>query len=445
LIKVGFISLGCAKNLVDSEMMIGLITQNGIMMTDNPEEAEVIIINSCTFIDSAKEESITTILEMAEFKKKGKCKSLILAGCLGQRYPVDVLKEIPEVDVIVGTGSWPRIIEAIDIAQSGRRCVLRDDPAMLTQERKPRKQITAAHTAYLKIAEGCNHSCAFCVIPSLRGPLKSRSIEMLVEEAQILSDQGVKEIILIAQDTTSYGLDLYGKPMLPQLLRQLAANNSLKWIRIMYSYPHFFTDELIELIATEPKICKYIDLPLQHIDDEILKSMRRPDRQADISNLLGKIRRLIPGVAIRTSFIVGFPGENDAHYNALTEFVKRTKFDHVGVFSYSQEDSTPAAKMPNQISDETKLERLEDLMAIQAEISESINQSHEGLILELLIEGSDEENPGVYFGRTYREGPDIDGKVYLETQEKLTPGTFVPVRIAQGFCYDSVAEPVEER
>ena len=334
MLKAGFISLGCAKNLVDTEVMLGLLAANDITITDNPEEAEILIINTCSFIESAKEESITTILQMAEYKKHGQCQCLIVAGCLGQRYQQDLLDELPEVDAIVGTGAWHRIMEAINTTLNDKnRALLINETNTMYDETMPRISTTPFYSAYVKIAEGCSNCCSYCVIPKVRGKFRSRTIESVVAEVKNLVASGVKEINLIAQDTTSYGSDLFGSPKLTALLKELVKIDGLMWIRLLYCYPKYFSDELIELIASEPKICKYIDLPLQHAHDDILKAMLRQDGRSDIETLLTKLRAGIPGITIRTSFIVGFPGETDAHFEDLLKFVSEQQFDRVGVFT----------------------------------------------------------------------------------------------------------------
>ena len=324
--KVGFISLGCAKNLVDTEVMLGILSQNHLLLTDDPQEADILIVNTCTFIDAAKEESISTILQMAEYKKTGSCRSLIVAGCLGQRYQQELLDELPEVDAIVGTGAWNRIMEAIHAVMQGRRILLIGDTDTVYDDSTPRILTTPEYSAYIKIAEGCDNCCSYCVIPRVRGAFRSRNISSIVREAALLVSQGVKEINLIAQDTTSYGKDLYGQPQLTKLLRELVKIEGIQWLRLLYCYPKYFSDELIDLIAEEPKICKYIDLPLQHADDTILKAMNRQDTQNELEILLAKLRDRIPDVVIRTSIIVGFPGETDEQFSNLYQFVEKQRF-----------------------------------------------------------------------------------------------------------------------
>ena len=441
--KIGLVSLGCAKNRVDSELILGLLGQHGYTVTDEPAEAEVLIVNSCGFIEQAKTESIDTLLRLAAYKREGNCKVLILAGCLGQRYSGELLDELPEVDAIVGTGAWDRMPDAIREALAGRRPLFTSGAAILPDSDMPRVLTTPSYLAYVKIAEGCNHACAFCAIPQIRGPLISRTVESIRREVDGLVAGGVKEINLVAQDTTSYGLDLYGQPMLVELLRELVKIAGHFRIRLLYSYPKNFTAELIELMRIEPKICNYVDIPLQHVNDELLKSMRRPDRRKDIETLIVALRKAIPDVAIRTTFIVGLPGETSAMFEELRNFVAEYRLDHVGVFMYSPEENTPAAKFSDQVSEEVKEERYNELMAVQAGISEEINLAAEGSEYEALIEGHDAEDSSLGYGRTEREAPDIDGTVYVENAGDVAVGEFVKVKIIQGFCYDRMAEVCE--
>lgn len=442
MLKAGFISLGCAKNLVDTEVMLGALATNNIEITPDPDQADVIIVNTCSFIDSAKEESISTILQMADYKSAHRCRALIVAGCLGQRYKQNLLDELPEVDAIVGTGAWHRIMEAVNAALSGERVLIIGDTETIYDETMPRISTTPSYTAYVKIAEGCNNRCSYCVIPMVRGNFRSRTIESIVAEVKNLTERGIKEINLIAQDTTSYGSDLYGVPQLAQLLTELVAIEDVKWIRLLYCYPKYFSNELIELIAREPKICKYIDMPLQHAHDDILQAMSRRDSRTEIEKLLARLRTSIPDVAIRTSFIVGFPGETEEHYQALRQFVQEQRFDKVGVFTYSREEDTPAFDMQKQIADEVKQERYHDLMALQCQISEELNKAMEGRIIEVLIEGRDAEQNNLAFGRSYREALDIDGQIFVENDTDSKPGDIIRAKVIQGFTYDIVAEKI---
>lgn len=441
--KAGFISLGCAKNRVDTEMMLGILQKNGIELTPDPAEADILIINTCAFIQSAKEESVTTILNMAEYKESGRCRSLIVAGCLGQRYRQELLDDMPEADAIIGTGAWDQIMVAVEETLKGRRLVIADENTLLYDAHTPRIQTTPAYTAYVKIAEGCDNRCAFCAIPDIRGHYRSRKLDDIKEEVRALTEKGVREIVLIAEDTTNYGRDLYGSPALATLLRELVQLPKLKWVRCLYCYPRFFTDELIEVFAREPKICKYVEMPLQHAHDSVLKSMRRPDTRAKMEILIKKLRERIPGVAIRSTFIVGFPGETDAQYQALRNFVEEMRFDKLGVLTYSREEGTPAYDMPNQVPEDVMQERFHDLMSLQSKISEEINQELEGREIEVLIEGRDSEQPNIAVGRSYREGPEVDGEVYIENDTESQPGDIVRVKVLQGFTYDVVGERVD--
>ncbi len=439
--KAGFISLGCSKNLVDTEVMLGILKEHGVEITPEPKEADILIVNTCAFINSAKEESITTILNMAEYKETGKCKSLIVAGCLGQRYGQELLDELPEADAIIGTGAWSRIMEAVEATRKGQRVILAGEDKSLYDEKTPRITTTPSYTAYVKIAEGCNNRCAFCAIPFIRGKYRSRSIEDIAAEVRHLTENGVREIILISQDSTEYGRDFAGgEPQLARLLRELVKIEGVHWIRTLYCYPKYFTDELIETIATEPKICNYVDIPLQHAHDAVLKAMRRPDTQEDMRRLAKKLRERIPGVTIRSTFLVGFPGETDAQYQTLRNFLEEMRFDKVGVFTYSREEGTAAYDMKPQVPEDVMQERYHDLMSLQSKISEEINQSLEGSELEVLIEGRDEEQRAIAIGRSEREAPDVDGAVYVEGDETAKPGDFVRVRVLQGFTYDVVGE-----
>ncbi len=439
--KAGIISLGCAKNLVDTEVMLGLLRESGVELTKKPREADILIVNTCAFIETAKKESITTVLNMAEYKTMGKCRALIVAGCLGQRYGQTLLDEMPEADAIIGTGAWHRIMEAVQETLKGKRVILVGENETIYDAKTPRILTTPGYTAYLKIAEGCDNRCSFCAIPMIRGRYRSRRVEDIVEEAKRLAAGGVKELNLIAQDTTAYGRDLYGEPSLTRLLRELVKIEDVRWIRTLYSYPRFFTDELIDLIASEEKMVKYVDLPLQHADDELLRKMRRADTRASMEALLRKIRDRIPGVAVRSTFIVGFPGETDEQFSALYSFLEEQRFDKAGVFTYSAEEGTAAAELPGKISEDVMQERYHELMSLQCKISEEINQSLEDKELDVLIEGSDEEQENVAYGRSYREAPEVDGQVFVEGLEKAQPGEIVRARVAQGFTYDIVCEP----
>lgn len=440
--KAGFISLGCAKNLVDTEVMLGIMQEHAIDITTEPAEADILIVNTCAFIQSAKEESITTVLGMADYKETGRCRSLIVAGCLGQRYGQQLLDEIPEANAIIGTGAWSRIMEVVEETLKGRRLVISGKDDTIYDAKTPRLRTTPNYTAYVKIAEGCDHHCAFCAIPLIRGSFRSRSIEDIISEARELADGGVRELVLIAQDSANYGLDLYHKPMLAALLRELAKIEKVSWIRVLYSYPKYFSDELIEVFATEKKVVKYVDLPLQHAHDAVLRSMNRPDTRSGMEQLIKKLRARIPGVTIRSTFIVGFPGETDTHYQALRDFVEEQRFDKVGIFTYSEEEDTPAAGMPQKVSEEVMQERYHDLMSLQSKISEEINISLEHKEIDVLIEGRDTEQHGIAVGRSYREAPEVDGQIYIEGDVESSVGDIVRVRLLQGFTYDIVGEKV---
>lgn len=442
--KAGFISLGCSKNLVDTEVMLGILQEHGIELTNQPAEADILIVNTCAFIQSAKEESITTVLNMADYKESGRCRSLIIAGCLGQRYGQELLDDMPEVNAVLGTDAYRRIMEAVRETLKGRRVVLTGEDNTMYDAHTPRIRTTPGYTAYVKIAEGCDNRCAFCAIPDIRGHFRSRSIEDIKAEVVELAEQGVKEIVLIAEDSTYYGLDLYGKPCLAQLLRELAQVEKIRWIRTLYMYPKFFTDELIDVYATEPKVLKYVDMPLQHAHDSVLKAMRRPDRRADIVALIKKLRECVPGIVIRSTFIVGFPGETDAQYQSLRDFVEEMRFEKMGVFTFSREEGTPAYDMPGQISEDVMQERYHDLMSLQSRISEEVNRKLEGQVIDVLVEGRDQEQNNIAVGRSYREAPDVDGQVYIEGDATSQPGDIVRVRVLQGFTYDVVGELVED-
>ena len=446
--KIGVVSLGCPKNLVDSETMLGLIHEENYEITNDPSEAEIIIVNTCGFIESAKEESINTILQMAEYKKSGSCKYIIVTGCLSQRYAEELFSELPEADAIAGVEVYDEIGSIIKRVMNGERFIMleRSKPDVIYTSKEtflPRILTTPSYTAYLKIAEGCDNCCSYCAIPKIRGPYRSKPMEQVLKEAKALAANGVKELIVVAQDTTRYGEDLPGgKLLLADLLKELNKIESLKWIRVMYCYPNNFTDELIETFASLDKVCKYVDLPLQHASNRLLASMNRYDTREEVEMLLAKLRKRIPGIVIRTTFIVGFPGETDADFEELKEFVEQQRFENAGVFAYSQEEGTVAGAMPNQIPDEIKQERYHELMALQAQISEEIHKNTEGQTLEVLVEGIEEDGSGLHYGRSYREAPDIDGLVFIENPGDIKPGCFVKVNILQGFTYESVGERI---
>ena len=451
--KLGLISLGCPKNLVDSEVMLGIIEKYHIEITNDPEAAEIIIVNTCGFIESAKQESIDTILSMAAYKTEGCCRYLIVTGCLAQRYAQELFQDMPEVDAIVGTNVYKDIAQVIERVMQGQRVLHLSETdfekinleGLQGKERNlpdPRKLTTPPYMAYLKIAEGCDNFCSFCAIPLIRGRYTSKPYEQIMAEARELVERGVKELIVIAQDTTRYGQDLYGKLRLAELLHDLNALPGLKWIRVLYSYPNTFTDELIEAYATLPKVCHYVDLPLQHASDRLLHAMRRRDKLSETKMLLKKLRERIPDIVIRTTFIVGFPGETEEDFAILKEFVTEQKFENAGVFQYSQEENTVAATLPEQIPEETKQERYDELMAIQAGVSEDVHRSMEDRELEVVVEGYESEEDNLVAARSYREAPDIDGSIFVENAPGLNPGDFIRVRIEQGFAYEVVATRV---
>ncbi|MGO0061639.1 30S ribosomal protein S12 methylthiotransferase RimO [Brevibacillus fluminis] len=439
--KVAIVTLGCEKNLVDSDMMAHLIDERGYELVDDPNEATVVIVNTCGFIDAAKEESVNKILEMGELKETGKLKSLVVAGCLTQRYKEDILNEIKEVDGIVGTGDFMSITKVIDDSLIGKRTALVGNPIFTYEEVVKRKVKEGTFSAYIKIAEGCDNACTFCSIPMMRGAFRSRTMESIIEEARHLVAQGVVEVSLIAQDSTNYGTDIYdGKLMLPELLRKLSEVDGLEWIRLHYAYPGFFTDELIEEFANNPKVCKYIDMPLQHSEDAILKRMRRPGRQRDIRELVAKIRAQVPDVAVRTSLIVGFPGETEEDFANLQAFVKDIRFDRLGVFTYSKEDDTPASRLPDQIDEETMEKRSNIIMEMQREIASERNGRFVGRELDVLIERYDGRND-VFVGRSQYDAPEIDGEVFVSGY-KGELGKIVKVRITHSYEYDLAGEVI---
>lgn len=435
--KILFISLGCDKNLVDTEEMLGLLASRGFEMTDDEAEAEVIIINTCCFIHDAKEESIQNILEMAEYKKKGNLKALIVAGCLAQRYRQEILDEIPEVDVVLGTTAYDQILEVLATALAGHTEVRIADLKALPRVETKRQVTTGGHYAYLKIAEGCDKHCTYCIIPKIRGPFRSVPMERLLKEAGELAEQGVKELILVAQETTLYGKDIYGEKKLPALLRGLCKIKGLRWIRLLYCYPEEITDELIQVIKEEPKICHYLDIPIQHANDEILRRMGRRTTKQEIIHTVEKLRREIPDICLRTTLITGFPGETKAQHEELMEFVDEMEFDRLGVFTYSPEEDTSAAEMPDQISDGIKQERQADLMELQQEIAFANAEDMVGREILVMIEGKvADEN--AYVGRTYRDAPGVDGLIFIDADEELLSGDFAKAKITGALEYDLI-------
>lgn len=438
--NIGMVSLGCAKNQTDAETMLGILKKDGNMIVDNPEAADVIIVNTCGFIEQAKQESIDNILEMAEFKK-GRCKLLIATGCLAERYHDEMLKELPELDAVVGTGDYVKIAEVIKAAFSGDKPVLYGHSDYTPPEGLPRILSTPSYTAYVKIADGCDNNCTYCAIPMIRGKFRSRKIEDIVKEAEELADQGVKEIILIAQDTTRYGKDIYGRYSLDKLLAELCKIEKLSWIRVHYFYTEAVTEELVKVMAENDKICNYIDMPIQHINNRVLKRMARRTNRDEIIEKIAMIRKYMPESTIRTSIIVGFPGETDEEFEELYDFIKEIRFDRMGVFTYSQEEDTPAADFEDQIDENIKEERRERLMELQQRISLEENQKKIGNILEVIIEGYDEENY-MYFGRSRGDSIGIDSRVYVAAEDELNPGDIVKVEVIDASEYDLTAKTV---
>ena len=441
MMKLLFVSLGCDKNLVDTEMMMGMLVKHGIEFTDDENEADIIVINTCCFINDAKQESVDTIIEMAQLKKTGKLKALIVAGCLAQRYKQEIIDEIPEVDAILGTASFDKIAETIESVLKGKGLVCMEDLSKLPRLNTGRMITTGGHYAYLKIAEGCDKYCTYCIIPMLRGHYRSYPMEDLVEEAKTLVAGGVKELILVAQETTLYGVDLYGKKMLHELLRRLCRIDGLRWIRIMYCYPEEIYDELIQVMKEEPKICHYLDIPIQHASDNILKRMNRKTNRAELTERIAKLRQEIPDIALRTSLIAGFPGETDEDHEELMEFIDEIEFTRLGVFTYSPENGTKAAEMDGQIPDEIKEERRDRLMELQQEISSDLSQEQIGKVLTVMIEGKvADEN--AYVGRTYMDAPNVDGYIFVNTDEELMSGDFCRVKVTGALEYDLIGELV---
>ena len=437
--KILFISLGCDKNLVDTEVMLGLLASRGYEMTDDEAQADVIVINTCCFIHDAKEESIQNILEMAEYKKQGKIKALIVTGCLAQRYRQEIIDEIPEVDEVLGTTAYDKILDAVDAALAGEHSVMLSDLDALPLPDTKRLVTTGGHFAYLKIAEGCDKHCTYCIIPKIRGNFRSVPMEHLLKEAQELADQGVKELILVAQETTLYGKDLYGEKSLHILLKKLCKISGIRWIRILYCYPEEITDELIRVMKEEPKICHYLDLPIQHANDTILGRMGRRTSKQELVDIIGKLRSEIPDICLRTTLITGFPGETKEQHEELMEFVDEMEFDRLGVFTYSPEEDTPAAEMPDQIDEEVKLDRQADLMELQQEIAFDNAQDMVGREVLVMIEGKvADEN--AYVGRTYRDAPNVDGLIFINTDEELLSGDFARVKVTGAIDYDLIGE-----
>ena len=441
--KLLFVSLGCDKNLVDSEEMLGLLTRNGHEIVDDETMADAIIVNTCCFIGDAKEESVNTILEMAEYKKAGSCKVLIVTGCMAQRYKEEIIQEIPEVDAVLGTTSYGEILKAMEAAKDGKHFQEFKDIDYLPEDLGRRVLTTGGHYGYLKIAEGCDKHCTYCIIPKLRGRYRSVPMERLLKQAMDMAEQGVKELILVAQETTVYGKDLYGKKSLHVLLKELCKIQGIRWIRILYCYPEEIYDELIQVMKEEEKICNYLDLPIQHASDPVLKRMGRRTTKAELVEIIEKLRSEIPDIILRTTLITGFPGETEEDHQELMDFVDQMEFDRLGVFTYSQEEDTPAASMEGQIPEELKEERKDQLMELQQEISLEKGQQRVGQVVSVMIEGQI-SGESAYIGRTYGDAPKVDGYIFVQTGELLVTGDFVNVRITGALEYDLIGELEDE-
>lgn len=436
---IAFVSLGCDKNLVDSEHMLGLLNEAGFTLIADESEAEVLVVNTCCFIEDAKRESIEQILEVARYKEIGACKALIVTGCMAQRYKQEILDEMPEVDAVVGTTSYDKIVETVTevLEAQGVKVQHFDTIDREHLENMPRILTTAGYFAYMKIAEGCDNKCTYCIIPSLRGKYRSRPMDQLVNEAKRLAKDGVSELILVAQDTTLYGTDLEGDVTLAKLLRELSQVEGIEWIRILYCYPENITDELIEEIKINDKVCKYLDIPIQHAADPVLKRMARKSTNAQLISKLTKLREEIPGIALRTTLIVGFPGETEEDFKVLCDFVEEMRFDRLGVFTYSQEEGTPAAKLNDQIDEEVKAKRKDIIMSIQHEISEALTHAKVGQKMRVLIEGK-LTGEDVYIARSYQDAPEIDGQVFIPFEGELISGDYVDVEITSASDYDLI-------
>ena len=441
--KIMFISLGCDKNLVDTEMMLGMLAEKGYQFTDDEQEAEIVVVNTCCFIGDAKEESINTLIEIGQLKETANVKMLIAAGCLAQRYRKEIREQIPEVDVIIGTMAIDKIVEAVEEYQTKQYTTFVEDIDRTPVSGKKRVVTTGGHYAYMKIAEGCDKRCSYCIIPKVRGSYRSIPMETLLKEANTLVEQGVKELILVAQETTLYGTDLYGKKSLPELLRKLSEIRGLYWIRILYCYPEEITEELINTIAELPKVCHYLDIPIQHASDKILKRMGRRTNQQQLKNKIAMIRSKIPDMCLRTTLITGFPGESQEDHEQSMAFVDEMEFDRLGVFTYSAEEDTPAAGFPDQIEEEVKKDRQADIMELQQEIAFEKAEGMTDQDVLVMIEGKvADEN--AYVGRTYKDAPNVDGLVFVNTDRELMTGDFVPVHITGSYEYDLIGEIKDE-
>ncbi len=441
--NVLFVSLGCDKNLVDSEVMLGLLRDKGYSLTNEEAEADIIVVNTCCFIHDAKEESIQTILEMAEYKKYGRLQVLLVSGCLAQRYQTEILNEIPEVDAVIGTTATDKIVEAIEEVLEGKKAERYEDLQALPLPKTNRVNTTGGYYSYLKIAEGCDKFCTYCIIPSLRGKFRSVPMERLIEEAKFLAEGGVKELTLIAQETTVYGVDLYGKKMLPELLDRLCEIEGIEWIRLLYCYPEEITEELIETMKRQPKICHYLDMPIQHAADTVLKRMGRRTTHKELIDLIKKLRREIPDIALRTSLITGFPQETVEEHQELLEFVQEAKFERLGVFTYSKEENTAAARMKGQITKKVKVKRQKELMRLQQQISKKRGEEKVGRTIRVMIEGKLPEDD-IFIGRSYMDAPNVDGFVFVHSKDSYLSGEFVDVKITQAKEYDLVGEAISD-
>lgn len=441
--KIMFISLGCDKNLVDTEMMLGMLAEKGYQFTDDEQKAEIVVVNTCCFIGDAKEESINTLIEIGRLKETANVKMLIAAGCLAQRYRKEIREQIPEVDVIIGTMAIDKIVEAVEEYQTKQYTTFMEDIDRTPVSGKKRVVTTGGHYAYMKIAEGCDKRCSYCIIPKVRGSYRSIPMETLLKEANTLVEQGVKELILVAQETTLYGTDLYGKKSLPELLRKLSEIRGVYWIRILYCYPEEITEELIDTIAELPKVCHYLDIPIQHASDKILKRMGRRTNQQQLKDKIAMIRSKIPDMCLRTTLITGFPGESQEDHEQSMAFVDEMEFDRLGVFTYSAEEDTPAAGFPDQIEEEVKKDRQADIMELQQEIAFEKAEGMTGQDVLVMIEGKvADEN--AYVGRTYKDAPNVDGLVFVNTDRELMTGDFVPVHITGSYEYDLIGEIKDE-
>ena len=437
--KLLFISLGCDKNLVDTEHMLSMITQDGITITNDENEADVIVVNSCCFISDAMEESIQTLIDMGTLKETANLKALIVTGCLAQRYAAEITEQIPEVDAIIGTNSYDEIVSVIHDVLDGKKILIEKPLSGLPENYAGRTLTTGGHFAHLKIAEGCDKHCTYCVIPSIRGAYRSVPMEQIIKEAEKLAQDGVKELILVAQETTLYGVDLYGKKMLPELLERLSAIEGIRWIRLQYCYPEEITEELIHTMATNSKICHYIDIPIQHANDDILKRMGRKTSQADIRHIVASLREAMPDICIRTTLICGFPGETAEAHEELKTFVADMKFDRLGCFAYSRQEGTPADTFPDQVAEEYKQTRVAEIMELQQDISAACNETYIGRTLDAFVEGKvADEN--VYVARTYRDAPDVDGYLFIQTTRELMTGDMVSVQVTGSYEYDLIGE-----